>query len=118
MVQEFKPFLQHVKGNTYCIVTEYMRLPLYRLNDRDAILIDSGLPREWPAISQVLEAENLKITDAQYQEYAEMYMTQMGFSTVEELEKRYTKEAICEGILGDLAKECVANYAAVTYSGK
>lgn len=66
----------------------------------------------------IARAENLKITDAQYQEYAEMYMTQMGFSTVEELEKRYTKEAICEGILGDLAKECVANYAVVTYSGK
>ena len=62
MVQEFKPYLQHVKGNTYCVVTEYMRLPLYRLNEQEAILIDSGLPREWEAISQVLQAENLKIT--------------------------------------------------------
>jgi len=62
MVQEIKPFLQHVKGNTYCIVTAYMRLPLYRLNETEAILIDSGLPREWKDILQVLQQENLRIT--------------------------------------------------------
>lgn len=64
----------------------------------------------------IARAEDLKISDELYDQYAEMYMTQMGFTTVDELESRYTKEAICEGILGDLVKECVANYAAVTYS--
>ena len=59
----------------------------------------------------IARAEDLTISDEQYTEYAEMYMTQMGFSSVEELEASYTREAICEGILGDLVKECVANYA-------
>lgn len=59
----------------------------------------------------IARAEDLTVTDAQYEEYAQNYMTQMGFTTIEELESRYTREAITEGILGDLAKECVANYA-------
>lgn len=62
MIQEFKPYLQHVKGNTYCLVTGYMRLPLYRLNETEAILIDSGLPREWKGILELLQKENLRIT--------------------------------------------------------
>lgn len=67
-------------------------------------------------IYAIARAEDLKISDTLYDQYAQMYMTQMGFTTVEELESRYTREAICEGILGDLVKECVANYASVSYS--
>ena len=62
----------------------------------------------------IARAENLTVTDAQYNEYAVNYMNQMGFATIEELESRYTREAITEGILGDLVKECVAGYASVT----
>lgn len=62
----------------------------------------------------IARAEDLTVTDAQYDEYAVNYMKQMGFATLEELESRYTREAITEGILGDLVKECVAGYASVT----
>ena len=47
MYQNIEPYLEHVKGQTYCIVTGYSRLPVYKLNDTDVIMIDSGLPREW-----------------------------------------------------------------------
>ncbi|MBR5444776.1 MAG: hypothetical protein IKV57_01550 [Clostridia bacterium] len=67
-------------------------------------------------IYAIARAEDLKISDTLYDQYAEMYMTQMGYASVEELESHYTKEAICEGILGDLVKECVAGYASVSYN--
>ena len=59
----------------------------------------------------IARAEKLKITSAVYEEYAQTYVTNMGLASLDELESVYAKEAICEGILGDLVKECVANYA-------
>ena len=59
LYQNIEPYLEQVKGNTFCIVTGYSRLPVYKLNDRDVIMIDSGLPREWDGIAKCLEKEDL-----------------------------------------------------------
>lgn len=61
MIQNIKPHIEHVKGNTYCVITGYCRFPLYKLSDTQAILIDSGLPRDWEGILECLQAENLRI---------------------------------------------------------
>lgn len=59
--QEIKPELVQVKGNTWCIVLGYIRLPLYRIDDTRAILIDSGLPQSWEPLLELLEREKLEI---------------------------------------------------------
>ena len=59
MYQNIAPWLEHVKGQTYCIVTGYSRLPVYKLNETDVIMIDSGLPREWEGIESCLDKEKL-----------------------------------------------------------
>lgn len=61
MIESIKPFMEHVKGNTYCIVTGYCRFPVYKLSDTQVILIDSGLPRDWPGILECLQRENLQV---------------------------------------------------------
>ncbi len=58
---EVKPYLELVKGNTYCIVTGYARIPLYKLDGHRAIMIDSGLPQSWDEILALLEQEKLEI---------------------------------------------------------
>ena len=58
-MEEIKAFLEHVKGNTYCIVTGYARIPLYRLDDRRVIMIDSGLPKHFDDILSVLTEHDL-----------------------------------------------------------
>lgn len=58
---EVKPSLEHVKGNTWCIVLGYARIPLYKLDDNRAIMIDSGLPQSWESILELLEREKLEI---------------------------------------------------------
>ncbi len=57
-----KPYIEYVKGNTYCIVLGYIRIPLYMLGDGKAILLDSGLHHSWADILELLERENLHIT--------------------------------------------------------
>ena len=59
MYQNIEPYLEQVKGNTYCIVTGYSRLPIYMLDEKNCIMIDSGLPREWEGIEQCLDKEGL-----------------------------------------------------------
>lgn len=61
MYQSIEPYLEHVKGQTYCIVTGYSRLPLYKLDDNNCIMIDSGLPREWEGIEKCLDREKLTV---------------------------------------------------------
>lgn len=61
MIESIKPYMEHVKGNTYCIITGYCRFPLYKLNDTQAILIDSGLPRDWEGILECLQQRNLQV---------------------------------------------------------
>lgn len=59
MYQNIEPYLEQVKGDTYCIVTGYSRLPVYMLDEKNCIMIDSGLPREWEGIEQCLDKEGL-----------------------------------------------------------
>ena len=59
--RNLKPYLEHVKGNTYCVVTGYARIPLYKLNKTDGILLDSGLPRDWEGILACLQENDLQI---------------------------------------------------------
>lgn len=59
---EIKPHLELVKGNTYCIVLSYARIPLYMLGGGKAIMIDSGFAQSWENILWLLEKENLQIT--------------------------------------------------------
>ena len=39
------PYLEHVLGDTWCIVTDYCRIPLYMPDRTQAIMIDSGLKK-------------------------------------------------------------------------
>lgn len=59
MYQNIEPYLELVKSNTYCIVTGYSRLPVYKLDEKNIIMIDSGLPREWEGIESCLDKEKL-----------------------------------------------------------
>lgn len=59
MYQNIEPYLEHVKGQTFCIVTGYSRLPVYKLDEQNIIMIDSGLPREWEGIETCLEKADL-----------------------------------------------------------
>lgn len=61
MYQNIEPYLEQVKGNTYCIVTGYSRLPVYKLDEKNVIMIDSGLPREWEGIERCLDKEGLYV---------------------------------------------------------
>jgi len=57
-----KPYLEHVKGNTYCIVMSAVRIPIYKLNETDAIMMDSGYAKDWDSLLALLQEENLRIT--------------------------------------------------------
>lgn len=61
MIDNMKPYLEHVKGNTYCIVMSAMRIPLYKLNETDAVMMDSGYARDWEALLTLLQEENIRI---------------------------------------------------------
>ncbi len=74
--------------------------------------------KEEMVIYAIARAEDIDVSDEVYDAYVQMYMQQLGFETPEELEARYTRGAICEGALGDLAKEFVARSAAVTAPAK
>ena len=55
-----KPWLEHVKGDTWCIVTSHVRIPLFRLDNGRAVLIDSGLAApDGPEILSLLRREGL-----------------------------------------------------------
>lgn len=53
-----------VKGNTWCIDTGYTLMTVYRLNDRDIILIDSGMSYrggDTKRVLQALDGNNLNV---------------------------------------------------------
>ena len=56
-----KPHLEHVKGDTFCIVTAFGRFPVFRLDKKNAILLDSGLIPEREGIAALLEGEGLRV---------------------------------------------------------
>lgn len=61
MIQKIKPYWEQVKDNTWCIVTGYARIPVYRLGDGRAIMIDSGWDYDGENIIELLESENLRL---------------------------------------------------------
>ena len=61
-MEQFKPFLEPVLGDTWCIVTPFCRLPIYMPDRSQAILIDSGLRPHGQGILELLEKEGIHIT--------------------------------------------------------
>lgn len=56
-----KPYLEPVLGDTFCIVTGYSRIPLFKLGGGRAVLIDSGLAKpDREGILDLLRRENLR----------------------------------------------------------
>lgn len=55
------PTLEHVKGDTYCIVTAFSRIPLFKLDAHNAVLMDSGLALDRAGICRALEREGLRV---------------------------------------------------------
>ena len=62
MREYIAPYLEHVLGNTWCIVTGYCRIPLYLADRSQAVMIDSGLrdPDQKP-ILELLEREKIHV---------------------------------------------------------
>lgn len=53
--------IEHVYGNTYCIVTPSIRIPLYRLESGGVVLMDSGFPREGDELQEALDGAGLRV---------------------------------------------------------
>lgn len=57
-----KPRLEHIKGDTWCIVTGSARIPLYMPDKSHAVMIDSGLEKpDRYGIWGILEQEQIRI---------------------------------------------------------
>ena len=54
-----KPYWQQVKGNTWCMVLDYARIPVYLCGEGKAILMDSGYDRSRQEILDLLEEKGL-----------------------------------------------------------
>ena len=53
--------LEQVRGNTYCISTPFAKIPVYKLDERNVIMIDSGYGKRDCHILEVLEQNNLHV---------------------------------------------------------
>lgn len=63
MVTNKKPYLEKVKGDTYCLVTGYSRIPVFKLGGGRAVMMDSGLAvPDRSGILDTLAAEGLRVT--------------------------------------------------------
>lgn len=62
MLSAEKPYLEQVRGDTYCLVTGYSRIPVFKLGGGKAVLMDSGLAVPYrKGILSALKAENLHV---------------------------------------------------------
>ena len=62
MSQRIVPYLEHVLGDTWCVVTGYCRIPLYMPDRSRAVMIDSGLKHpDRERILALLERENIRV---------------------------------------------------------
>ncbi len=62
MPELITPWLEHVKGDTDCIVTGYSRIPVFHLGDGRIIMIDSGLAvPDRQGILDLLERKHLNV---------------------------------------------------------
>ena len=56
------PYLEHIKGDTWCIVTKFCRIPLYMPDRNKAVMIDSGLKNpDREGILSLLEREQIHV---------------------------------------------------------
>ncbi len=62
MSEQFIPYWEHVKGQTYCIVTDYCRIPVYMLDNNRAIILDTGFSTNEQDILRLLDEKDLTIT--------------------------------------------------------
>lgn len=53
--------LEQIRGNTYCISTPFAKIPVYKLDDKNVIMIDSGYGMRDCHILEVLEQNNLHV---------------------------------------------------------
>lgn len=61
MRQYIEPHLEQVKDNTWSIVTHYARIPVYKLDEKRVIMIDSGLPDDGQTFVKLLEDNGLQV---------------------------------------------------------
>lgn len=62
MSQRIVPYLEHVLGDTWCVVTGYCRIPLYMPDRSRAVMIDSGLKNpDREGILALLDRENIRV---------------------------------------------------------
>lgn len=64
----------------------------------------------------VARAENLEVTDEQYDKYAVIYASNYGYSSTEEMENVYGKDVIRAGVLSDVTKQWIADHANISES--
>lgn len=63
MREQIAPYLEHVLGDTWCVVTGFCRIPLYMPDRTNAVMIDSGLIKvDRDGILLLLEQEGIHIT--------------------------------------------------------
>lgn len=53
--------IEHIRGNTYCILTKKICIPFYREGNQ-AVLLDSGFPDEYKEMKDCLDSEGLLVT--------------------------------------------------------
>lgn len=52
--------LKHIKGNTYAVDTGFSHLMLYKLNEKDCVLMDTGYnDEEWESLKKILVENSL-----------------------------------------------------------
>lgn len=56
------PYLEHVLGDTWCIVTDFCRIPLYMPDRSRAVMMDSGLKSDRAELFALLEREHIRIS--------------------------------------------------------
>lgn len=61
MQEQFIPHWEHIKGQTYCIVTDYCRIPVYLLDADRAIMLDTGYNKSEQDILKLLAEKNLSV---------------------------------------------------------
>lgn len=62
MVHDDHPYLERVKGDTWRIASDFISVPLYMLDKKNAVLLDSGLPSSGSkGIIRLLEGEGLTV---------------------------------------------------------
>lgn len=60
-MEKFEPYLEHILGDTWCIVTDFCRIPLYMPDRSRAIMMDSGW-KSPDGLLSLLSQENIHIS--------------------------------------------------------